>query len=261
MTTADCSAGSSTTSGWTTLAFDDLVLILHDLGGPVGVGAAADRADRIRGLVLANTFLWQPDTRGLRTMLRIVSSHPMTGIDRATGFIPRLTATGGGLGLHLDRPSKRAFVACMRQPRRTARFHRLMADALESDELYDRVEAATAGPLRDTPVLTIFGQKNDPFGFQERHRETFRNHRGIIVKDGNHFPMMDDPDLFAAEVTDWLVDRAAPPAANRTPLGQGQRSTDPSSLAVVTASARVLGLIVGPEHESREDGSGEATRP
>ena len=183
--------------------FGDIVLVLHDLGGPVGMSAALDHLDRIRGLVMANTFVWSPDGRGLRTMLRVVSSRTMTGIDRLTGLIPRMTATSGGVGRHLDRAAKHAFLAGMRQPRQTARFHRLMGDALDAEGLFDdAARAATA--LRDRPVLTIFGEKNDPFGFQDRHHELFPDHEGHVVTGGNHFPMMDDPDLFATAVADWL---------------------------------------------------------
>lgn len=137
-------------------------------------------------------------------MLRIVSSRPMTGIDRATGFIPRVSSGKNGVGLHLDEASKQTFVAGMRQPGQTARFHRLMRDALGSDELYERVERTTTEKLRDRPVLTIFGEKNDPFGFQRRHHETFPNHQGHVIPGGNHFPMMDDPDFFAATLAEWV---------------------------------------------------------
>ncbi len=187
-----------------TLGLDDIVPVLHDLGGPMAVAALGSRTERVRGLVLSNTFLWRPDTTALRLMLRLVSSRPMTGFDRATGLIPRASAGGGGIGRHLDRDSKRCFVDGMRQPRRTARFHHLMGDALTADDLYRDVEAATTGPLRRLPVLTIFGEKNDPFGFQDRHHRTFPRHEGHVIEGGNHFPMMDDPDFFADRVRSWI---------------------------------------------------------
>lgn len=80
-----------------------------------------------------------------------------------------------------------------------------MRDALESDATYERIEAATAGVLNDRPVLTIFGERNDPFGFQDRHHAIFPNHEGVVVPKGNHFPMMDAPDLFADSVRGWFV--------------------------------------------------------
>ena len=86
---------------------------------------------------------------------------------------------------------------------RIQRFHTTMRSALHSSELTATIEAATAGALRELPVLTIFGERNDPFGFQERHRATFPDFESIVVEKGNHSPMMDAPDLFAEGLAEW----------------------------------------------------------
>lgn len=186
------------------LSLSDITLVLHDLGGVVGMAFAAQRANLIAGIVMANTFAWKPDDKALVRMLRIVSSRPVTVLDRVTRFIPRLTRTRFGVGRHLSRSGKRAFLGPFQGRGRTRRIHSLMRNAIESDTVYERIEAATAGPLQDRPVLTIFGERNDPFGFEDRHHATFPNHVGVVVAKGNHFPMMDDPDLFADSVRGWL---------------------------------------------------------
>ena len=188
------------------LDLTDITLVLHDLGGLVGVSFAAEHPARVRAMVMANTFVWRPEGKALVRMLRIVSSRPMTAIDWATGLIPRLSATRAGVGRHLSRAGRTAFRGPFRDRRRISRFHSIMRDALGAEPLYRRIEVATATTLRDLPVLTIFGEKNDPFGFQERHHATFPNHEGITVERGNHFPMMDDPDLFAATLRTWWAD-------------------------------------------------------
>jgi pimeloyl-ACP methyl ester carboxylesterase len=63
--------------------------------------------------------------------------------------------------------------------------------------------------LADTPVLTVFGARNDPFGFQARLAERFADHEGVVVAGGNHFPMMDAPDVFTSSVRDWHRRRVA----------------------------------------------------
>ena len=186
------------------LDLDDITLVLHDLGGVVGMGFAATHPDRVTKMVLANTFAWKPQGKGLVRMLGIVSSKPVAALDRATRLIPRITTTKNGVGLHLGQDGKKAFLGPFRERRRIGRFHTLMGDALTADGLYARIEAATAGVLKDRPVLTIFGEKNDPFGFQDRHHATFPDHESLILAKGNHFPMMDDPDLFANTVRDWM---------------------------------------------------------
>ena len=54
--------------------------------------------------------------------------------------------------------------------------------------------------LADRPLLTIFGQFNDPLRFQRRWRALNPNVRQVKVPRGNHFPMCDDPQLVASEL-------------------------------------------------------------
>lgn len=185
------------------LGLTDLTLVLHDLGGLVGMGFAADHPDRVRAIVMANTFVWKPEGRALTTMLRVMASRPLAALDRLTGLVPRLTATRFGVGRHLDKVERRAFLEPFRQPGRIERFHSSMGDALVAEALWGRIDAAVAAGLYARPVLTIFGEKNDPFRFQERHHATFPNHESLVIEGGNHFPMMDDPERFAATVRAW----------------------------------------------------------
>ena len=84
-----------------------------------------------------------------------------------------------------------------------------MRSALNSGEHFNRIEEATGSSLNDRPVLTIFGQRNDPWGFQDRHAATFPDHEGIVVPKGYHFPMTVDPDLFTDTLRDWWRRRVA----------------------------------------------------
>lgn len=58
--------------------------------------------------------------------------------------------------------------------------------------------------LADRPLLTIFGQFNDPLRFQPRWKELFPTARQLQVRRGNHFPMCDDPDLVAGALTSFV---------------------------------------------------------
>lgn len=127
------------------------------------------------------------------------------------------------MGLRLSKSGKRTFLGPKGERRRIGRFHILMRDALRADGLHARIEDATSGVLRGLPVLTIFGEKNDPFGFHKRHHATFGDHEGLIITNGNHFPMVDDPDLFADTVREWSQSKN-PQAEHRRPLG-GPSST------------------------------------
>jgi haloalkane dehalogenase len=191
------------------LDLTEVTLIVHDLGGLVGLGAAGIDPTRYRGLVMANAFAWTPDTRGLRTMLRVVGSRPVTALDVTTNLIARITSGKAGVGRHLDDAGRAAFRGPFRSRAPRRMFHRLMRSALRDPGFTGQVSKATRTVLNHLPVLSIYGENNDPFGFQDRVAGTWPDHEGIIVEGGNHFPMMDDPALFADSISDWHARKVA----------------------------------------------------
>jgi haloalkane dehalogenase len=186
------------------LELSELTLVAHDLGGPVGLGLAARRPDLVTGLVLVNTFAWPPHTRSLRVMLGLMGSAPMRGLNSGTNLMARATSGRFGVGRHLSEEARRAFIGPFiesRVPRR--RFHLLMGSVQGESEYLSRIEGALLTTLENRPVLTVFGQQNDPFHFQARFKEIFPDVTEMVIPRGNHFPMCDDPSAFAKGVGSW----------------------------------------------------------
>ncbi len=200
------------------LDLDDITVVAHDLGGSVAMAVAARHPERHRAFVLANTFVWPADTTALRTMLRIVGSVPMTAIGTSTNLVPKLTSGRGGVGRHLPETDRSAFLGPFRDPGRRRRFHQTMHAALADHGLRDDL-GRVVELFADRPVLSIFGEKNDPFGFQDRIDSIFDDHEAVVVAGGNHFPMCDDPELFADTVRRWYRARveAAVPSGHEHP--------------------------------------------
>jgi len=191
-----------------TLDLKDITLVFHDLGGPSGIAGAARVPDRIRGLCAVNTFAWRPGSVAFRGMLALMGSPAMREFDALTGLLPRITARPFGIGRHMDERSRRTFLAGI-GPQGIRAFHSYMRDAGRAS-VYDRVEQAIEGPFRRLPVMTIFGERNDPLGFQPRWRLLFPDAPQIVVGRGNHFPMCDDPDLVAISIRTWHRERVRP---------------------------------------------------
>ncbi len=178
----------------------DVTLVVHDSGGPPALAAAARLHSRIRGLVGVNTFGWRPDGAAFRGMLAVMGSGPMRQFSITTGALARLTATSFGVGRQLDDASRLAYRAGLQESMRA--FHDYLHDARDSD-LYEEVTRGLTGPLTHLPVLTIFGERNDPLGFQPRWKALFPAARQRVIPKGNHFPMCDAPDVVAAEIRRW----------------------------------------------------------
>jgi len=186
------------------LELHDLTLVVHDSAGPPAFAAAARMPARVSGIVAVNTFGWRPSGFAFRGMLALMGSSGMRAISLSTHALSRLTATTFGVGRHLDKASRRAYR--MGIQRSMGSFHDYLRDARRSDALYEEIARAFAGPLRGLPLLTIFGERNDPLGFQPQWKARFPGARQIVIPKGNHFPMCDDPDVVAAEIRQWHRD-------------------------------------------------------
>lgn len=196
------------------LGLQDVTLVAHDLGGPIGFGWAVRHPEVVRGLVAVNTFAWPPHGPIFRGMLRMMGSRPVRALDVATGAISRATSTRFGIGRHLDRDARSAFREPFGSRGSRAALHDLMRDAARSRELLSSVEQGLRTTLADLPVLTIFGERNDPLRLARRWKAIFADARQIVVPKGFHFPMCDDPDLFASTVLAWHAANVASRAAS-----------------------------------------------
>jgi pimeloyl-ACP methyl ester carboxylesterase len=191
------------------LDLQNLTLVVHDSGGPPAFAAAGRRAARVRGLVGVNTFGWRPSGAAFRGMLAVMGSSGVRQFSLRTGALARLTATSFGVGRHLNEESRRAYRAGLQKS--MSAFHDYLNDARRSD-LYDEVARAITGPLARLPLLTIFGEHNDPLKFQPQWKARFPTARQLVVRKGNHFPMCDAPDFVADEIRRWYhAESGSPP--------------------------------------------------
>ena len=186
------------------LDLSDITLVAHDTGGPPAFAAAARHPGRVRGIVAVNTFGWRPAGAAFRGMLTVMGNPVTRQVSVSTGALARLTATTFGSGRHLDRQSRRAFRVGFQRSMNV--FHDYLRDARDSD-LYNDIADGFHGPLRRLPLLTIFGERNDPLRFQPEWKAMFPSARQIVVPHGNHFPMCDDPELVADEIRRFVKER------------------------------------------------------
>lgn len=186
-----------------TLGVETATLVIHDLGGVVGVLAAGRRPERIVGMAAVNTFAWRPELPSLRTMLAVVGNPVVTATLGTLRVVPRVSSTRFGVGRDLEPSGRRAFLGPYRDRARARGFHRTMRSAARSAELFEETEHILATELTDRPVLTVFGEHNDPFGFADRWHSLFPDAGSWVVAGGYHFPMCDDAAGLSARLREW----------------------------------------------------------
>jgi haloalkane dehalogenase len=187
------------------LDLDDVTLVAHDWGGPIGLGALLERRERLRGAVLMNTWAWE-----------LPSFLPPFLREFRTAGLGEILALGGNLfvesipgGMHRRDPdpvmmdayrapfpdywSRAGTLAFQREIPLTERDRSapLMAS------IHERL------PELDVPVLLVWGMRDPVFQpvFLEQWRELFPSAETVELADASHFLVEDSP----GEVTDAIA--------------------------------------------------------
>ncbi|HYZ36351.1 MAG TPA: alpha/beta fold hydrolase [Pseudonocardiaceae bacterium] len=180
----------------------EITLVMHDVGGPVGLAAAARQPDRIAGLVALNALGWRPTGAALRGMLAVMGSAPIRESAALLGWAARLSASAFGAGREWTNEDRAVFLTGMDRPSRRNTHCYLRALRTEND-LLQRAEAALRGPLSRLPLLTVFGSRNDPFKLGQKWKQLFPDAEQHTIPGGNHYPMGDNPAGVSTLIRRW----------------------------------------------------------
>lgn len=189
----------------------DITLVVHDLGGPVALGATALH-DRIRGIVVTEAFGWSlaEENPKVARVLRFAGGQTFGLANGATNLLMRATSASSGVGRHLSADGRRAFRGPYRERPARRQTLALLRDAAVADDYLRGVDRALRTVLSDRPMLLVFGERSPAIkeGFPERWEARFPGALLLLVSGGHHFPMMDDADLVARAVRSWWSDEA-----------------------------------------------------
>jgi haloalkane dehalogenase len=175
-------------------------LVVHDWGGPIGVGAAADRFEDIRGLVLMNTTVLEDFKPPLYWKL-FVNSPPgkilMTHTNLVSWFLPtmmqaaRSADPGDYYRLRLEKADARQAVLALE---RLTGYRPLMEKVRTN---LDRLRA---------PTLIVWGRPDPYFSSKDLERLTRRFPDAAVkeIPGAGHFPQEDAPEEVTAALEAFL---------------------------------------------------------
>jgi haloalkane dehalogenase len=150
------------------LDLSDLTLVLHDWGGPIGLSYALRYPDRVRRLVLLNTWAWPLTHRPLlQGAARLIGTPAgRFAVERLNAFaraVMPLTVGRGGLR---GRPWRRAYAGALdTRPRRRACW--TFARSLRTETDWLRALWTRRSRLSDRPALLCWGMADPAFGTRD----------------------------------------------------------------------------------------------
>ncbi len=186
----------------------EVTLIAHDWGGPIGLGALLERSDRLKAVVLMNTWAWE-----------LPSFLPPFLREFRTEGLGEILALGGNLfvesipgGMH-RRDTDPLMMEAYRAPFPDY-WSRAGTLAFQRDiPLTERDRSAPAMaaiqerlPSLAVPVLLVWGMRDPVFQpvFLEQWRELFPDAETVEVADASHFLVEDEPDAVTAAIEGFL---------------------------------------------------------
>lgn len=186
------------------LNLDGYLTMGQDWGGPIAMAVAVEHPDRVRGVILGNTWFWPTDVLTTKIFSRVMGSPPMQwAILHRNFFVEQMIPAGTE-----HRPSD-AVMAHYRgvQPNPQARkgVAKMPRELLAAHPLLERLGRQVPDKLGAKPALFVWGMKD--FAFRPgsslpRMRSTFPDHVLIELPSAKHFIQEDAPDQIAAAIID-----------------------------------------------------------
>src|SRR5262249_2332196 len=141
------------------LGLANITLVVHDAGGPIGLGVAVRRPERFRGFVLTSTFGWPlTDYPRVRFMLKVVSSPPFQLLNMLFNLLPHVVVNFAPRRRTLTRAEKHGIVGAFCTWGHRRRILTLFRDLATDVEYLRGVEEGLKARLSDRPTLIMYGE-------------------------------------------------------------------------------------------------------
>lgn len=191
------------------LELSDLTLVMHDWGGPIGLGAALERPERVRAVVAMNTWAWELPGF-LPPFLREFRAEGQGEI-LALGGNLLVEAIPGGMA---DRDTDPVMMDAYRAPFPTY-WSRLAPLCLQREIPLSELDSSAAAFARvherlgafEAPLLLVWGMRDPVFvrAFLEQWQGLFDDARTIELDDAGHYLVEDRPDAVSEAIHEFVT--------------------------------------------------------
>jgi pimeloyl-ACP methyl ester carboxylesterase len=190
------------------LGLKDITLVVHDFGGPIGLGYALDRPENVRAVVLLNTWMWSlADDPHFALPGRLLSGRIGRYLYEQSNFSVRnIMPTAYGDRKRLTPKIHAQYINALATPADRQGTFGMLRGLLGSTAWYESLWARHER-LRDIPLQILWGMKDSAFRAQEldRWRDAFPAAEVHPFADAGHWPQEEAPDRVLTLVQSFLA--------------------------------------------------------
>ncbi|NOK61712.1 MAG: alpha/beta fold hydrolase [Chloroflexi bacterium AL-W] len=191
------------------LGLEQLALVVHDFGGPIGLSYAIEQPENVTQLVVFNTWMWS--LKGNAEAERV--SNTMGGqlgriLYQRFNFSARvLVKMVMADQRKLTKEVHQHYIKATTKPQDRQGMWRLACELTGSSEWYDGLWQQRER-IRDIPVLLLWGMqdlgvKGEIFDVK-RWQNLFTNQKTVLFPDAGHFVQEEEPQRSTQEIAAFL---------------------------------------------------------
>lgn len=185
------------------LGLDGFIIMGQDWGGPVSTAVATERAERVSGVVLGNTWFW-PATARLRLFSRVMGSRPMQRRILEQNFfvekiMPRWSAR------RLSEREREHYRGVQPSPEARRGVAEMPKQIIGATSLLERLAREVPAKLGSKRALIVWGMKDPGFrpSMIPRARAAFDDAVVTELPRAKHYIQEDAP----AEIAEAIAER------------------------------------------------------
>lgn len=188
------------------LDLGEIVLGVHDFGGPIGLAYAMNHPEKVHGLILFNTWMWSLEGTPAEKMSRILGGRFGRFLYTRMNLSPKaLLKMGYADKSKLTSEIHAHYLAPFRGASTRIAPWVLARELIGSTAWYEGLWARR-DRIAGKPALLLWGMKDPAFGrtYLDRWKEALADAKVVEFAEAGHFPQEEEPERVVEEVEAFL---------------------------------------------------------
>lgn len=190
------------------LNLEDITLVLHDFGGPIGLSYGFEHIQNVRSVIVFDSWLWNPKEDATFYGGARLLANPLGRFlyERANFEMKVILPAAYGDKRKLTPAIYRHYLAPFDTPASRAPLFALLRSLLDSGEWFGDLWKQRSA-LDSKPLLLVWGESDPVFGPKvlRRWSDAFPNAESHTISGAGHWPHEEEPEKVISFVSEFLA--------------------------------------------------------